>query len=648
MAISNQISRLTTLRNSIRTKLIGLGILPAASSSATLSECYSVLSNVIGLGASSYTPTTTTQTIPSGRYLSGAQTINAIPSAYIIPSGTSVITGNGVVDVASYASASINVQPALQSKTVTPTESVQNVTPDANVYGLSKVTVNAIPSTYLIPTGTSNITSNGLFDIGSYKSVSVSVYQTLQSKTVTPTQTVQDVVPDQGVYGLSKVTVNSIPSQYVIPFGTLTISESGVYDVASYASADVTAGGPSEFYAIASTYSLKTTATSKATGLYCYNVSKLSKVDVSMFAYKGLLSYETFSYISYIYSFGFNYTDFSPLNINSIEFTEISTSKALGKQGFEHAWLPSEVHIPNVTTLSEVSSCFAHVSNTISYYFDKLGTIFCDYIFDNNRNMTYIYAPKLDRMSNTGIFRSCTKLQSLTLSSGLSMIGKSCFENCQSLVSINLYNTTSLNDCTFISCIRLTDISASMLTTINGGSVFGSCSALSNIYFPELTTISGMYAFWSCISLKNVSLPKLTTIGGSGYAFGRCYALESLYFPNITTISVGTGNFISCTSLSNVKFDKISILSGSSVFTNCYNLISMFFLGSSVCTLGRTIASMFGSTPVSTYSTSAGRWASIFVPSSLLASYKAATNWTTISSKIFAYEDYFDANGNPL
>ena len=68
MAISDQIGRLTTLRNNIRTKLIGLGILPAASTSATLSECYSVLSNVTGLGASSYTPTTTTQVIPSGRY----------------------------------------------------------------------------------------------------------------------------------------------------------------------------------------------------------------------------------------------------------------------------------------------------------------------------------------------------------------------------------------------------------------------------------------------------------------------------------------------------------------------------------------------------------------------------------------------------
>jgi hypothetical protein len=83
-------------------------------------------------------------------------------------------------------------------------------------------------------------------------------------------------------------------------------------------------------------------------------------------------------------------------------------------------------------------------------------------------------------------------------------------------------------------------------------------------------------------------------------------------------------------------------------FSSCSMLISVFLTGSSMCALGMPVSSMFAGSPVSTTSSYAGRYASIFVPSSLLANYKAATNWATISSKIVAYEDYFDAQGNPL
>lgn len=62
-----------------------------------------------------------------------------------------------------------------EEKTVTPTESVQTVNPSTGKL-LSKVTVQRIPTQYVVPSGTKEITSNGSnIDISQYKYVHVNV-----------------------------------------------------------------------------------------------------------------------------------------------------------------------------------------------------------------------------------------------------------------------------------------------------------------------------------------------------------------------------------------------------------------------------------------------------------------------------------------
>lgn len=91
---------------------------------------------------------------------------------------------------------------------------------DTNADGLEQVTVGAIPSNYVIPTGTKTITSNGTgIDVAAYATVNVSVAgaatSSYQSKSVTPTESSQTVTADSGYDALSSVTVGAISSTYV-------------------------------------------------------------------------------------------------------------------------------------------------------------------------------------------------------------------------------------------------------------------------------------------------------------------------------------------------------------------------------------------------------------------------------------------------
>lgn len=143
-----------------------------------------------------------------------------------------------------------------QTKSATPTESAQEITPDSGYNGLSKVTVGAISSTYVgsgvskqtaktvtpnsstqtavssgkyttgdvkvaaVPTETKSITTNGTHTPSSGKyfssvTVAVPTTPTLQEKSATPSETAQDIVADTGYDGLSKVSVGAISNTYI-------------------------------------------------------------------------------------------------------------------------------------------------------------------------------------------------------------------------------------------------------------------------------------------------------------------------------------------------------------------------------------------------------------------------------------------------
>ena len=88
------------------------------------------------------------------------------------------------------------------------------------------------------------ITANGTYtaksdNLDGFSSVTVEVEPSLQEKSQVPNANPVEVTPDEGYEGLSKVTVEAIPADYIIPNGTKSITANGESDIRAYARVDV-------------------------------------------------------------------------------------------------------------------------------------------------------------------------------------------------------------------------------------------------------------------------------------------------------------------------------------------------------------------------------------------------------------------------
>lgn len=215
--IATQITRITNDRNTIRNKMIDFGL---AEPTANLDALTAAIDGIVNQGAvSAEVQEGDTYTIPKG-YHNGSGTVS------------------GVAGGGNYK---------LQSKSITPTKSQQNVTPDAGFFGLSDVTVAAIPAAYqdvssvtavagdvlankIIVTADGSVTTGTMPNNGAvsqkldtattsytvpagYHSGTGTVSITTETKSATPSEEQQTVTPTEGSV-LSSVTVKAIPAEY--------------------------------------------------------------------------------------------------------------------------------------------------------------------------------------------------------------------------------------------------------------------------------------------------------------------------------------------------------------------------------------------------------------------------------------------------
>lgn len=277
----------------------------------------------------------------------------------------------------------------------------------------------------------------------------------------------------------------------------------------------------------------------------------------------------------------------------------------------------------------------AMVTGTLSVYSNDRVTSIDNYAFYFRTNLSNVNFPACTSIGKYA-FHRCSSLTSIYFPACTS-IDSCAFQYCSNLTSIHFPVCTSISQSAFAYCSSLTDVNFPVCTSI-GRYVFYGCTGLTNINFPVCTNI-GNGAIYNCINLTSVNFPVCTNI--DGYAFWSCNSLTSANFPICT--SIGGNAFQYCSNLTSVEFGS-SITNTtrqafiySAAFTNCSKLTTLKLHWLSVATLLN--ANAFTSTPMS-ISTLTGTWGSIYVPASLVAAYKSATNWAVYASRITALDGH--------
>lgn len=219
MSTQTEITRLQTARNKLRTWLVGLGLAASTDKLDALTDKAAAIKNNGAVDAQ--VKEGESYTVPKG-YHDGTGTVKGVG-------------GGG------------NYQ--LQAKSVTPTKEQQAVTPDQGYYGLSGVTVGAIPENYQDVSATTaapaDVLANKVFidadgvtqagtmpDNGAVEKVldatagnqeytvpagkhsgAGKVSVVLETKSATPAEAAQDITPTKGKV-LGKVKVGAIPDKY--------------------------------------------------------------------------------------------------------------------------------------------------------------------------------------------------------------------------------------------------------------------------------------------------------------------------------------------------------------------------------------------------------------------------------------------------
>lgn len=306
---------------------------------------------------------------------------------------------------------------------------------------------------------------------------------------------------------------------------------------------------------------------------------------------------------------------------------------------------------------------------------------FCDYCSQLSR----VNLPSIQQKSSydnyipSSAFYACKKLEYVDVGS-IRQIQPKAFFGCTSLKEIKHLDTvTNLYDSVFYYASFLSKPKFEGLTRLSAYNIFNRCQFfdIDETIFPNVSFISGYAMFYCATNVTKIELPKVTFMSGNelfygtsissikcdsltmlngslmfgateissidiptltncyGSVFARCEHLVSVKLPSLEYCY--SALFSGCGSLSTVIFKNVSALY-SYAFYYCRRLLSLYLLSSSVVTLSG--ANIFYYTPISDSTVAVPyQYGSVYVPLSLLSSYKADSKWSVFSARLVGLTD---------
>ena len=318
------------------------------------------------------------------------------------------------------------------------------------------------------------------------------VLANLQEKEVIPTKETQVVVADKTYDGLSKVTVQSIPNEYIVPSGEIEFTQNGTYDVTDKASAKVNIKEK-----VLGTKTITSNGTYKAID---DNLDGYSEVEVAT----------------------------SGVDINEY-LSDTITSGVSGAGG----WTKTIKKLRSPLTIEGTNAQYMFYG----YPLNEIPQI-------DTSNVTNMAA----------MFYECSSLTTIPLLDTSKVTDMSImFRGCKKLSNIPLLDTSNVTNMSQMvyECSSLTTIPQLDTSKVtNMSNMFRGCKKLSNIPLLDTSNVTNMaFMFYDCTNLTTIPQlngGKLTNIS---YAFSSCKnitdfgGLANLGQAYLTTANANNSNY---------------------------------------------------------------------------------------------------------
>lgn len=169
-------------------------------------------------------------------------------------------------------------------------------------------------------------------------------------------------------------------------------------------------------------------------------------------------------------------------------------------------------------------------------------------------------------------------------------------------------------------------------TSIRTGA-FYQLTSLTSITIPNSVTTIGQEAFHSCSHLTSANIPNTLTSIPAQMFYG-CTVLSNIVLPETIT-SIDRQAFYNCNNFSTFTIPSAVTSIGNSVFQGCNHLTYVVCKPTTPPTLGTNVFYTNYNYP-------------IYVPAESVDAYKAATNWSTLASRIYPIQQVATVDGNPV